>query len=108
MPEPASLRRVESAGRCLVTAGGCCFCYDSDDVGMRNLAVVALTDAGVAGKRAAAVFELSPGYGSRLRGRAHAGGSEALVRRRGRITEGVSPSRYAGAMPVGREVRGVV
>src|SRR5512144_2134044 len=60
------------------------FCFACDDVGMRNMAVVALTDAGVQGKQVAAAFGLSAEYVSILRGRARTDGSAGLVRRRGR------------------------
>ena len=86
MPQSApSLLRLESQGQTVVMAGGrTVLCYDSDDIGMRNMAVVALTDAGVAGLRAAELFGLTPEYVSMLRGRARAHGSAGLVRRRGR------------------------
>lgn len=48
MPEPAVLRRVEVDGKCLVSRGASVlFVYDTADRGMRNLAVVAVTDAGI-------------------------------------------------------------
>ena len=46
--------------------------------------MVAVTDAGVACRRAAELFELTPQYVSMLRARARAEGSARLVRRRGR------------------------
>jgi hypothetical protein len=71
MPAPSALRRLECGGRCVVTfADRVLFCYDADDIGMRNMAVVAVTDAGVGGKETAAVFGLTPEYVSMLRGRA--------------------------------------
>ena len=51
---------------------------------MRNLAIVALTDAGRRVDEVAAVFGLTATYVSILRGRARADGSAGLVRRRGR------------------------
>lgn len=85
MPAPSVLRRLESEGRCVVTfADRVLFCYDADDIGMRNMAVVAVTDAGVGGKETAAVFGLTPEYVSMLRGRARRQGSSGLVKRRGR------------------------
>jgi transposase len=50
---------------------------------MRNLAVVALTQAGVAGKDVAELFGLSAVYVSRLRSRAADRGSQALLPPRG-------------------------
>ena len=51
---------------------------------MRNLAIVALTDAGRRVDEVAALFGLTATYVSMLRGRARAQGSAGLVRRRGR------------------------
>ena len=85
MPDPAVLRRVDSRGQTTVLLGTrVLFLYECDDAGMRNLAVVAVTDAGVACRRAAELFELSPQYVSMLRARARSEGSAGLVRRRGR------------------------
>ena len=85
MPEPAVLRRVTSDGQCLVTCGRVLvYRYDVDDTGMRNLAIVALTDAGRRVDEVAAVFGLTATYVSMLRGRARRDGSAGLVRRRGR------------------------
>ena len=51
MPDPWTLRRVESGSACVVMFGPrVLFRYDPDDIGMRNLAVVALTDADVSGQ----------------------------------------------------------
>ncbi len=58
--------------------------YEADDIGMRNLAIVALTDAGRRVDEVAAVFGLTATYVSMLRGRARRDGSAGLVRRRGR------------------------
>ncbi|MGH3371528.1 MAG: putative transposase [Nocardioidaceae bacterium] len=85
MPEPAALRVLVSDGQALVTCGRVLvYRYDVDDVGMRNLAIVALTDAGRRVDEVAAVFELTATYVSMLRGRARRDGSSGLVRRRGR------------------------
>jgi transposase len=85
MPEPTVLRLLISDGQCLVTCGRVLvYRYDSDDVGMRNLAIVALTDAGRRVDEVAAVFGLTATYVSMLRGRARTDGSAGLVRRRGR------------------------
>ncbi|MDA8044085.1 MAG: helix-turn-helix domain-containing protein [Actinomycetota bacterium] len=85
MPEAVVLRRSSVNGHSVVSFGTrLVFCYDDDDIGMRNLAVVALTDAGVPGLEVAKVFDLSAPYVSRLRGRARASGAAGLVRRNGR------------------------
>ena len=85
MPEPEVLRLHTSDGQVLVTCGRSLFYrYDALDTGMRNLAIVALTDAGRRVDEVAAVFGLTATYVSILRGRARASGSAGLVRRRGR------------------------
>ncbi len=56
-------------GRCLV------YRFDADDLGMRNLAIVALTDAGRRFDEVAAVFGLTATYASMLRGQARREGS---------------------------------
>lgn len=63
MPEPAVLRRHSVGGETIVSHGrGVVFRYGDDDVAMRNLAVVALTDAGTPGIEVAATFGLSAEY----------------------------------------------
>lgn len=120
MPAPSALRRLESDGQCVVTfADRVLFCYDADDIGMRNMAVVAVTDAGVGGKETAAVFGLTPEYVSMLRGRARRQGSSGLVKRRGRppkltsrqvgrarvwAAEGVTQTEIARRLGVSRPV----
>ena len=85
MPEPGVLRLHVSDGQVLVAAGrSVLYRYDADDTGMRNLAIVALTDAKRRVDEVAAVFGLSATYVSILRGRARQDGSAGLVRRRGR------------------------
>ncbi len=85
MPEPAVLRLHTSDGQVLVTCGrSLLYRYDALDIGMRNLAIVALTDADRRVDEVAAVFGLTATYVSILRGRARASGSAGLVRRRGR------------------------
>ena len=85
MPDPAVLRLLISGGQCLVTYGrALVYRYDSDDIGMRNLAIVALTDAKQPIKDVAAVFGLTATYVSILRSRARIHGSTGLVRRLGR------------------------
>src|SRR5450756_482843 len=69
MPEPAVLRLHSSDGQVLVTWGRTLACrYEVEDIGLRNLAIVALTAT----------------YVSILRGRARRHGSAGLVARRGR------------------------
>src|ERR1035437_6275142 len=85
MPEPVVLALVVCDGRCLVSVGrSLVYRFDVDDIGMRNLAIVALTDAGRRVDEVAALFGLTATYVSMLRGRARAEGSAGLVRRRGR------------------------
>lgn len=85
MPAPEELRLNISDGQCLVSCGRrLLYRYDADDVGMRNLAIVALTDAGRRVDEVAAVFGFTATYVSMLRGRARQHGSAGLVRRRGR------------------------
>jgi transposase len=85
MPEQVGLRLLVSEGQVLVTRGPrLVYRYDQGDTGMRNLAIVALTDAGQRVDEVAALFGLTATYVSMLRGRARAQGSAGLVRRRGR------------------------
>ena len=85
MPEPAVLRLHTGDGPVLVTCGrSVLYRYDAADTGMRNLAIVALTDAGRRVDEVASVFGLTATYVSILRGRAKTAGSAGLVRRRGR------------------------
>src|SRR5665648_1184266 len=85
MPRAATLRLVASEGQVLVAWGNSLVCrYESDDNGMRNLVIVALTDAGRRIDEVARIFGLTATYVSILRGRAHRDGSAGLVKRRGR------------------------
>ncbi len=120
MPAPAVLRRRSAGGVTVVSHGPrVVFCYADDDTAMRNLAVVALTDAGSSGIEVAAVFGLSPEYVSRLRGRARRDGAAGLVARRGRpprlserevskarcwAAEGVTQTEIAARLAVSRSV----
>src|SRR5450755_4059187 len=84
MPEPYGYWLVRQAGEVLVGFGRrVMFRFDERDVGMRNLAVVALTEAGAKGTEVAELFGLSREHVSRLRGRAVNGGSRALLPPRG-------------------------
>lgn len=85
MPEPDVLRLRTSDGQVLVTCGRTLvYRYEAGDTGMRNLAIVALTDAKQRVDEVAELFGLTATYVSILRGRARAHGSAGLVRRRGR------------------------
>src|SRR5674476_12858 len=85
MPELAVLRLHASDGQVLVTWGRTLvYRYEAEDLGMRNLAIVALTDAGRRVDEVAAVFGLTATYVSIMRGKARRHGSAALVARRGR------------------------
>ena len=85
MPDIAVLRRVSTGGETTVSFGArLVFRYQDDDTGMRNLAIVALTDAGVEGLEVAEVFGLTAPYVSRIRGEARRNGAQGLVKRRGR------------------------
>ncbi len=98
MPEAWSLRLVERDAEVFVLRGPHLFArYDKDDLGMRNLAVVALSDAGVPVNEAAACFSLSRQYVSMLRGRAKDAGSAGLVRQRGR-RQSLPPAKWAKAL----------
>ena len=85
MPEPYALERFVSGAETFVTRGPhLVWRFDTDDIGMRNLAVVALNDAGHSGNEVAACFSITAVYVSMLRGRARLEGSAGLVRQRGR------------------------
>ena len=98
MPEPWTLQRLCRDGQVFVFRGPHLFTqYDEDDLGMRNLAVVALTDAGFSVNEVAACFSLSRQYVSMLRGRARDVGSAGLVRPRGRRAS-LSPAKWVRAL----------
>ena len=85
MAEPEGLRLWVSEAMVSVTRGSrLLFRFDEDDVGMRNLAIVSLRDAGVAGIEVAELFGLTPRRVSALRGEVKREGSAAVVRPRGR------------------------
>lgn len=58
--------------------------YSKDDPGLRNLAIVALTEANVRGYRVGELFGLSPVQVSRIRADYRRHGSVGLVKKRGR------------------------
>jgi hypothetical protein len=88
MPDPAHLRRIDTGGHVMIMVGDrLVFEYDGADTGMRNIAVVTLTQLRFASKDVAAVMGLTPVYVSMLRGRARDEGSAGLVRDRGRPTK---------------------
>ncbi|MGH9151304.1 MAG: hypothetical protein ACRD03_02630, partial [Acidimicrobiales bacterium] len=81
MPAPYELGRGRAAdGDTLITYGPkVLFRFDSADRGLRNLSMVALTHAGVAGKVVAEVFGVRPEHVSRMRTKVAKAGSTALV-----------------------------
>ena len=85
MPAPLELR-LEAVGEDVVVScgGRALACYGRGDRGMRNLAIVSLTRAGVKGVEVARVFGISAEHVTRLRGEVAEGGSGALVRPMGR------------------------
>jgi hypothetical protein len=92
MPERETVRLHRADGKVLVTRGPrVLFHFDEADSGMRNLAMVALAEAGVAGNEVASLFGLSADHFSKLRVRARRLGSAELVRPMGR------PPKLTGA-----------
>ena len=85
MHGPEDLKRWDSGGQVVITRGSrTLFCFDGDDVGMRNLVIVALRDAGVSGGVVAAMFGVSDQRVSDLRRVEKRCGSAGLVAVRGR------------------------
>src|SRR6266508_2462215 len=84
-PESADLHAVVHDGRTALMVGGVMLAsYDNDDTGLRNMAVVMLTQMGFASVLVARVVGLTPEYVSMLRGHARRHGSAGLMQRRGR------------------------
>jgi hypothetical protein len=85
MPAPLELR-VETAGENVVVSygGRMLACYERGDRGMRNLAIVSLTRAGVPSVEVARLFGVRPERVYWLRRQASEGGSAALVSPMGR------------------------
>ncbi len=85
MPEPYALWRSVADGWVSVGRGPRLLCrFQVDDIAMRNLSLVALTDAGVKGKDLAALFSITPEHLSRLRTRVSEEGSAGLIKTIGR------------------------
>jgi hypothetical protein len=85
MPQTATLSRRTANGETVISFGSrLVFRYPEDDIGMRNMAIVALTDAKVSGPDAALLFGLTAPYISRVRGNAKRHGTKGLVRTVGR------------------------
>ena len=80
MPAPLQLRLQKLGENVVVSYGGRVLaCYECGDRGMRNLAIVALTRAGVSGVEAAELFGIRPEHVSRLRRQVSEGGSRELL-----------------------------
>src|SRR5512133_902300 len=85
MPGPEPLRLLTHQGETVVLSGRLVlFRFAVADVGMRRLAVVALTQAGQSVKAVAQAFEVHPNYLSTLRKTAREQGSVGLVKVQGR------------------------
>ena len=81
MPEPYRLEKVSSDGETVTLRGPYVVRrYEDDDIGLRNLVLVSLREAGHSGKDVAACFGLSVPYVSALRGRVKRSGLPELVR----------------------------
>ncbi|MDA8071665.1 MAG: hypothetical protein M0Z82_08685 [Actinomycetota bacterium] len=84
-PERVALECFESDGEVRVCRGPQLLAiFDKDDIGMRNVVAVNLTDVGFSCKDVAACFGLSAPYMSMLRARRNERGCAGLVRPRGR------------------------
>lgn len=94
MPQPADLRRTEVDGQTVITVGARVItCFDTADLGMRNIAVQTLTETlRFTGRRVGEVMDLTPEYVSMLRGRARRHGSAGLVSGRGRPRPDTNPA----------------
>jgi len=85
MPDPESLRLFTHEGETMVLSGRwVLFRFAVTDIGMRRLAMVALTQAGHAVKTVAQMFGVHPNYLSTLRKTARDQGSAGLVKAQGR------------------------
>ena len=85
MPGPEPLRLFTHQGGAVVLSGRrVLFRFAAADIGMRRLAMVALTQAGQSVKAVAQAFEVHPNYLSTLRKTAREQGSAGLVKVQGR------------------------
>ena len=85
MPGPEPLRLLTHQGEAVVLSGRrVLFRFAAADIGMRRLAMVALTQAGQSVKAVAQAFEVHPNYLSTLRKTAREQGSVGLVKVQGR------------------------
>jgi DNA-binding CsgD family transcriptional regulator len=85
MPDPGPLRLLTHEGETVVLSGRLVlFRFAVADIGMRRLAMVALTQAGQSVKAVAQAFEVHPNYLSTLRKTAREEGSAGLVKAQGR------------------------
>ena len=85
MPGPEPLRLFTHQGEAVVLSGRrVLFRFPAADIGMRRLAMVALTQAGQSVKAVAQAFEVHPNYLSTLRKTAREQGSAGLVKVQGR------------------------
>jgi DNA-binding CsgD family transcriptional regulator len=85
MPGPEPLRLLTHQGETVVLSGRLVlFRFAVADIGMRRLAMVALTQAGQSVKAVAQAFEVHPNYLSMLRKTAREEGSAGLVKAQGR------------------------
>ena len=85
MPAPCELRLDAVGDNVVVSYGGRALTfYERGDRGMRNLAIVSLTRAGVSGVEVARLFGICPEHVSRLRRQVSEGGSRALLPAMGR------------------------
>jgi DNA-binding CsgD family transcriptional regulator len=85
MPGPGPLRLLTHQGETVVLSGRLVlFRFAVADIGMRRLAMVALTQAGQSVKAVAQAFEVHPNYLSTLRKTAREEGSAGLVKVQGR------------------------
>ena len=85
MPGPEPLRLFTHQGGAVVLSGRrVLFRFAAADIGMRRLAMVALTQAGQSVKAVAQAFEVHPNYLSTLRKTAREEGSAGLVKVQGR------------------------
>ena len=85
MPGPEPLRLMTHQGEAVVLSGRrVLFRFPVADIGMRRLAMVALTQAGQSVKAVAQAFEVHPNYLSTLRKTAREQGSVGLVKVQGR------------------------